>query len=48
MAKMNKVVNPQEMSKITQQFTQEHTKLNITDEMSMYEISCHVQGVTEL
>jgi charged multivesicular body protein 2B len=33
MAKMNKVINPEEMSKITQQFAQEHTKLTITDEM---------------
>jgi hypothetical protein len=38
MAKMNKVINPEEMSKITQQFAQEHTKLTITDEMSMYSI----------
>ncbi len=33
---MNKVMNPEEMSKITQQFIQEHTKLDITDDMSMY------------
>ncbi|CAF3990723.1 unnamed protein product, partial [Rotaria sp. Silwood2] len=26
MAKMNKVMNPEEMSKVTQQFAQEHTK----------------------
>ncbi|CAF3442767.1 unnamed protein product [Rotaria sp. Silwood1] len=36
MAKMNKVMNPEEMSKVTQQYAQEHTKLTITDEMSMY------------
>ncbi|CAF4853309.1 unnamed protein product [Rotaria sp. Silwood1] len=33
MAKMNKVMNPAQMSKITQQFTQEHTKLGIKEEM---------------
>ncbi|CAF2491713.1 unnamed protein product [Rotaria sp. Silwood2] len=33
MAKMNKVMNPEEMSKVTQQFAQEHTKFTITDEM---------------
>jgi len=33
MAKMNKVMNPEEMSRTTQQFMQEHTKLGITDEM---------------
>jgi charged multivesicular body protein 2B len=33
MAKMNKVMNPEQMSKTTQQFVQEHTKLEITDEM---------------
>ncbi len=32
---MNKVMNPEQMSKTTQQFVQEHTKLEITDEMSM-------------
>lgn len=32
---MNKVINPEQMSKITQQFTQEHMKLGITDDMSM-------------
>jgi charged multivesicular body protein 2B len=36
MAKMNKVMNPEQMSKTTQQFVQEHTKLTITDEMSAY------------
>lgn len=36
MEKMNKVMNPEQMSKITQQFTQEHMKLGITDDMSMY------------
>jgi len=36
MAKMNKVMNPAQMSRITQQFTQEHTKLGIKEEMSMY------------
>lgn len=35
MAKMNKVMNPAQMSKVTQQFTQEHTKLGIKEEMSM-------------
>jgi hypothetical protein len=35
MAKMNKVMNPAHMSKVTQQFTQEHTKLGIKGEMSM-------------
>lgn len=34
MAKMNKVMNPAQMTKITQQFTQEHTKLDIKGEMS--------------
>ena len=34
MAKMNKVMNPAQMSKVTQQFTQEHTKLGIKEEMS--------------
>jgi hypothetical protein len=34
MAKMNKVIDPEQMAKITQQFGQEHTKLEITDEMS--------------
>ncbi len=29
-------MNPEQMSKITQQFTQEHTKLGITDDMSTY------------
>jgi division protein CdvB (Snf7/Vps24/ESCRT-III family) len=38
MAKMNKVMNPAQMSKVTQQFTQEHTKLGIKEEMSMWEI----------
>jgi hypothetical protein len=38
MAKMNKVMNPEQMSKVTQQFNQEHTKLGITDEMSMHKI----------
>jgi len=33
MAKMNKVMNPQQMTKVTQQFAQEHMKLGITDEM---------------
>lgn len=33
MAKMNKVMNPAQMTKITQQFTQEHTKLDIKGEM---------------
>ena len=33
---MNKLIDPTEMSKVTQQFTQEHTKLTITDEMSTY------------
>ncbi|UJR38091.1 hypothetical protein I4U23_030771 [Adineta vaga] len=33
MEKMNKVIDPEQMAKITQQFTQEHTKLGITDEM---------------
>ncbi|CAF4065118.1 unnamed protein product [Rotaria sp. Silwood2] len=33
MTKMNKVMNPAQMSKITQQFTQEHTKLGIKEEM---------------
>lgn len=33
MSKMNKVMNPAHMSKITQQFTQEHTKLGIKEEM---------------
>jgi division protein CdvB (Snf7/Vps24/ESCRT-III family) len=36
MAKMNKVMNPAQMSKVTQQFTQEHTKWGIKEEMSMY------------
>jgi hypothetical protein len=36
MAKMNKVMNPEQMSRVTEQFTQEHMKLGITDEMSMY------------
>ena len=36
--KMNKVMNPAQMSKVTQQFTQEHTKLGIKEEMSMYSI----------
>jgi division protein CdvB (Snf7/Vps24/ESCRT-III family) len=36
MAKMNKVMNPAQMSRVTQQFTQEHTKLGIKGEMSMY------------
>jgi hypothetical protein len=36
MAKMNKVIDPEEMSKITQQFTQEHMKLGLTDDISMY------------
>lgn len=35
MAKMNKVMDPNQMSKVTQQFTQEHTKLGIKEEMSM-------------
>ncbi|CAF3371135.1 unnamed protein product [Rotaria socialis] len=33
MAKMNKVMNPAQMSRVTQQFTQEHTKLGIKEEM---------------
>jgi len=33
MAKMNKAMNPAQMSKVTQQFTQEHMKLGITDDM---------------
>ncbi|CAF1363043.1 unnamed protein product [Adineta ricciae] len=33
MAKMNKVMNPEKMAKITQQFGQEHTKLGIKEEM---------------
>lgn len=37
MAKMNKVMNPEQMSKVTQQFVQEHTKLGLTDEMSTCE-----------
>jgi len=36
MAKMNKVMNPEQMSRVTQQFTQEHMKLGITDDMSMF------------
>ncbi len=36
MAKMNKVMNPAQMAKVTQQFSQEHTKLGIKEEMSMY------------
>ena len=31
---MNKVMNPEQMSKVTQQFAQEHMKMGITDEMS--------------
>jgi hypothetical protein len=38
MEKMNKVMDPEGMSKVTQQFTQEHMKLEITDDMSMYSI----------
>ncbi|CAF1017683.1 unnamed protein product [Adineta steineri] len=33
MAKMNKLMDPVQMAKVTQQFTQEHMKLGITDEM---------------
>ncbi|CAF3001561.1 unnamed protein product [Rotaria socialis] len=33
MSKMNKVMNPEQMSKISQQFVQEHTKFAITDDM---------------
>ncbi len=33
---MNKAIDPEQMSKVTQQFTQEHMKLGITDELSMY------------
>lgn len=36
MTKMNKAMDPAQMSKISQQFTQEHTKLGIKGEMSMY------------
>ena len=35
---MNKVMNPEQMAKVTQQYTQEHTKLGLTDELSMYSI----------
>ena len=35
MTKMNKAMNPAYMSKVTQQFSQEHTKLGIKAEMSM-------------
>ncbi|CAM4819048.1 unnamed protein product [Rotaria magnacalcarata] len=33
MSKMNKVMNPEQMSKVSQQFVQEHTKFAITDDM---------------
>lgn len=33
MEKMNKVMNPEQMAKVSQQFTQEHMKLGITDDM---------------
>ena len=33
---MNKLMDPEQMSKVTQQFTQEHMKLGITDDLSMY------------
>jgi len=33
MEKMNKVMNPEEMAKVTQQYTQEHMKLGLTDEL---------------
>ena len=36
MEKMNKVMAPEQMAKVTEQFTKEHTKFTITDEMSMY------------
>lgn len=31
---MNKVMNPAHISKVTQQFAQEHTKLDVKAEMS--------------
>lgn len=31
---MNKVINPEQMVQVTQQFTQEHMKLGLTDELS--------------
>lgn len=37
MAKMNKVMNPAQMTRVTQQFTQEHMKLGIKEEMSMFD-----------
>lgn len=33
---MNKVMDPEKMSKVTQQFVQEQTKFSITDDMSAY------------
>jgi len=36
MEKMNKLIDPEQMGKVTQQYTQEHMKLGITDELSIY------------
>ena len=40
MSKMNKVMNPEQMTKVTEQFTQEHMKMGITDEMSKKLVTC--------
>lgn len=36
MEKMNKVMDPEQMAKVSQQFTQEHMKLGLTDELSKH------------